>query len=94
MRFTPKARCSGANAMSVTMVVQLGLAMMPLCFATSTAFISGTTNGTLLSMRKVLELSITTAPALVAAGANCLLVPPPALKSAMSIPSKESSVSS
>src|SRR5690606_1746680 len=46
------------------------------------------------SMRKALELSTTTAPALTAAGANSLLREPPAENSAMSTPSKLFSVNS
>ena len=62
MRLQVNAACNGYNAMSVMAVVQFGLAMMPLCHFTSEALISGTTSGTLLSMRKALELSTTTAP--------------------------------
>ena len=45
-------------------------------------------------MRNALELSTTTQPALAAIGANSLEMLPPALKSAMSMPLKESLVSS
>ena len=94
MRFTPNAWCSGYSAMSVMAVVQFGLAMMPLCCFTSAALISGTTSGTLSSMRNALELSTTTQPALAAMGANSLEMLPPALNSAMSMPANESFVSS
>jgi hypothetical protein len=39
-------------------------------------------------LRQALELSMTTAPAAATLGAHSLLVPPPALKSAMSMPEK------
>ena len=94
MRFTPNAWCSGYSAMSVMAVVQFGLAMMPLCFFTSAALISGITSGTASSMRNALELSTTTQPALAAMGANSFEMPPPALNSAMSMPLNESFVSS
>ena len=81
---------SGFSAMTMMIVEQFGFAMMPLCSFKASGLTSGTTSGTSLSMRNVLELSMTTAPAFTAAGANVLLAPPPA-KSAMSIPSKESS---
>ena len=58
------------------------------------ALISGITSGTFGSMRKAEELSITTAPALTAIGANLREMLPPAENSAMSTPSKERSVSS
>src|SRR3989344_2234507 len=67
---------------------------MPLCFLMSPAFISGTTRGTLSSIRKALELSITTQPALTAIGANSRDTLPPALKIAISTPLKLCSLSS
>src|SRR5690349_2809928 len=94
MRMQLNARCSGYSAISVMAVVQFGLAMMPLCDFTSEALISGTTSGTDASMRKALELSITTQPALAAMGANSFEMPPPALNSAMSMPLNESFVNS
>ena len=45
-------------------------------------------------MRKALELSTTTQPALAAMGANSREIEPPALNSAMSVPAKLSRVSS
>src|SRR5262249_61262385 len=50
------------------MVEQFGLAMIPLCLATSCGLTSGTTRGTSGSIRQALELSTTTAPALAAIG--------------------------
>jgi hypothetical protein len=54
------------------------------------ALISGITSGTVGSMRKAEELSMTTAPALTAIGANFLEMPAPAENSAISTPSNES----
>ena len=76
--------------MSVMAVVQLGLAMMPVCNFTSAALISGMTSGTESSIRNALELSITTLPAFAAMGANSFEMLPPALNNAMSIPLNES----
>src|SRR3954447_5611686 len=56
--------------------------------------ISGITSGTFGSMRNADELSITTAPAFTAAGANLRDAELPAENSAISTPSKERSVSS
>src|SRR6266480_786133 len=58
------------------------------------ALISGMTSGTSGSMRKADELSMTTAPAFTATGANFLEMPLPAENSAMSTPSNECSLSS
>ncbi len=63
-------------------VVQLGLAMMPLCARRSSGLISGTTSGTDGSMRKNDELSTTTQPALTASGPYCAEMLLPALKRA------------
>ena len=73
------------------MVEQLGLAIIPWCPRAAAGFTSGTTRGTSGSMRKALELSTTTAPARAASGAKRRDMPPPAEKSAMSMPEKESS---
>ena len=55
------------------MVVQFGLAMMLRgWFFAACGLISGTTSGTSASIRKADELSITTAPAAAAEGANSL----------------------
>ena len=75
-------------ATSDTMVVQLGLEMMPLCHFTSSGLISGITSGTSLSRRKALELSTNTAPALTMAGAYCLAMSFSAAPSTRSRPSK------
>src|SRR4029453_4837694 len=67
---------------------------MPSWWNASSGLISGMTSGTSSTYRNALELSITTAPALAAAGANALLCAAPALKYACSMPAKEFSVSS
>src|SRR6266542_4825506 len=72
------------------MVVQLGQATMPRCPFTAWALISGTTRGTVGSMRKALDLSTTTAPALTARGAYSLDCAEPAEKKATSTPLKAS----
>src|SRR5580692_11553397 len=84
----------GHSGVMEMMAQQLGLAMMPACPRTAWGLISGTTSGTLGSMRKADELSITVAPARTAIGAKRLDVAPPAENSAISTPSKLDSVSS
>ncbi len=84
----------GHSGTSAVIAEQFGTAMMPLCSRMRPALISGITSGTFGSMRKAEELSITTAPALTAAGENFRDVPPPAENSAMSTPSNDFSVSS
>mmetsp|Transcript_7269 Transcript_7269/g.25978 ORF Transcript_7269/g.25978 Transcript_7269/m.25978 type:complete len:240 (+) Transcript_7269:1946-2665(+) len=91
MRRTPAAWCSGQTGTAAMMVLQFGLAMMPVCSAAACGFTSGTTSGTPGVMRNALELSITTAPASTAAGAKALDCEPPAAKKATSTPSNESS---
>ena len=69
------------------MVVQLGLAMIPLGrWARAWGFTSATTSGTSGSLRQAEELSITTAPAAATLGARALDVSPPAEKKTMSRP--------
>ena len=70
-----------------TIVVQFGLATMPLGIAVSAAaFTSGTTSGTSGSMRQAEELSITVTPASATRGASAREAVAPAEKSAMSSP--------
>ena len=70
-------------------VVQLGLATMPLGMSSrSAALTSETTSGTSGSLRHALELSMTVAPAAATLGASTLLAAPPLEKSAMSMPEK------
>src|SRR5690349_11004598 len=71
------------------MVVQLGLATMPLgMLANACALTSGTTRGTSGSMRHADELSTTIAPAAATVGAIASEVVLPALNSARSRPRK------
>src|SRR5471032_1639265 len=85
----PAAWWIGHTAISRIAAVQFGLAMTPLWWARSPGFTSGTTSGTLGSMRKAEELSITIAPAALACGMNSQLRVAPALKKAMSMPLNE-----
>ena len=80
--------------MSATAVEQLGLAMMPWCERSASALISGTTSGTLASMRKAELLSITRQPRLTASGARAFDTDPPAAKNARLSPTKASGVAS
>ena len=77
------------------MVVQLGLAMMPLrIWSMACGLTSLTTSGTSGSMRHADELSMTTAPASAYLGASALDVAPPAENSAMSMPVRSASAAS
>ncbi len=70
-------------------VVQFGLATMPLGMSSrSSALTSETTSGTSGSLRHALELSTTTAPAAATTGAHCLEVAPPLENNATSRPEK------
>ena len=94
----PACSCSGFNTTTSWMVLQLGFAMIrrPPGFkasSTSRGFTSGTTSGQSGSMRKALELSMTTAPARAAWGANSRETVAPGEKRAMSTPAKESGFS-
>src|SRR6185369_13268402 len=84
----------GHSGTSAVIAEQFGTAMIPLCSRIRPALISGITSGTFGSMRKAEDLSITTAPALTAAGENFRDVLLPAENSAMSTPSNDCSVSS
>ena len=88
-RRSPAALCSGASTGMAAMVVQLGLAMIPLGrFATASGLTSDTTSGTSGSMRQADELSMTVAPAAATFGASSLAVYLPAENSATSSPAK------
>src|SRR5689334_17880918 len=87
-------RWIGQSGTSAVMAAQFGLAIMPLCSLMRPPLISGMTSGTFGSMRNADELSITTAPAFTATGANFLDMAPPAENSAISTPWNELSVSS
>ena len=78
----PAARCRGARATARIAAEQFGLAISFGCCRKTSPFTSGTTRGTSGSMRKAEELSITTAPACKAAGANSRDRVAPALKKA------------
>src|SRR5271163_529495 len=72
-----------------TMVVQLGLATMPLGMErNSPALASGTTRGTSGSMRQADELSITVAPAATSRGASSRETEAGAEQSARSMPER------
>ncbi len=94
IRFTRLTRCSGQTGTFMMIVEQLGLAMIPTCLWICSGFTSGTTSGIPSFMRNALVLSTTTAPAATAAGANSLLIDPPAEKNAICTPLKLSLVSS
>src|SRR5690242_21091620 len=88
-----KASCRGFRATTIWMVEQLGLAMIPLCLATSPGLTSGTTNGTSGSIRQALELSTTTAPARAAIGLYSFETEAGVLDSTMSTPANASGAS-
>ncbi len=70
-------------------VVQFGLAMIPLAgFSASSGFTSLTTSGTAGSLRQAEELSTTMPPAATTLGANSREVLAPAENSARSSPAK------
>ena len=84
---SPATSCRALSGAIAAMVVQLGLAMMPLGGeSVSSGFTSATTNGTSGSIRHPLELSITITPASTKRGACSLDSVAPALKMAMSRP--------
>ncbi len=86
-RTRPASSCSGLSTGIAAIVVQFGLAMMPLrASRTAAGLTSLTTSGTSGSIRQAEELSTTTAPAAANTGASAFEVPPPAENSAMSSP--------
>ena len=88
-RTRPASSCSGLSTGIAAMVVQLGLATMPLGMVSrSSALTSLTTSGTSGSLRQAEELSTTIAPAAATLGASSLEAAPPLENSAMSIPEK------
>ena len=71
MRSMRAARCSGASAVTSTIVVQLGQDAMPFGRSRrSSGLTSATTSGTSGSIRNAAELSMTFAPAAAATGAH------------------------
>src|SRR5699024_2437267 len=92
-RVSPAASCNALSAGIAAIVVQLGLAMIPLGgFCACSGLTSDTTSGTSGSLRQALELSTTTAPAAANLGACSLDIVPPAENRATSIPLSSSSV--
>src|SRR5687768_3775580 len=76
----PYILCNGFNATTIWIVEQFGLAMILSSFVSTSALISGTTNGFFGSKRHAEELSITVIPASANFGAHSSEVPPPAEK--------------
>ena len=74
------------TAVTVMMVEQLGLEMMPLWFFTSSGLTSGTISGTSGFRRNAEELSTNTAPEATIAGANFLAMSFSAAPRTMSTP--------
>src|SRR5687768_5688964 len=89
----PARRRIGPRATTVCMVVQFGLATMPLWPSRACGFTSDTTSGTSSFIRHWDELSTTSAPASAKRGAHSALTPEPAENSAISKPWIESSFS-
>ena len=94
MRLMGFTWCNGWAAITKGVVEQLGMDMIPWCQSTSAPFTSGTTKGTVSSMRKAEPSSITTAPAATAAGASLWLTSELADMNATSTPSKDFAVAS
>src|SRR5215218_8563549 len=76
----------GPSATTVCMVVQFGLATIPLWPSSASGFTSDTTSGTSSCLRHWEELSTTTPPASAKRGAHSALTAEPAEKRAMSKP--------
>ena len=88
-RRSPAALCSGISTGIAAIVVQFGLAMMPLrASAIDSGLTSDTTSGTSGSIRHADELSMTMAPAAANFGASSLDDVAPAENSAMSRPDR------
>ncbi len=88
-RVRPAASCSGLSTGIAAIVVQFGLAMMPLGgLMASSGLTSLTTSGTSGSLRQAEELSTTIAPAAATLGAYSRDMVAPADISAMSRPLK------
>ncbi len=79
MSVMPKRSCSALAGSITTIVVQLGLATMPLRASSSASGLtSETISGTSGSMRQALELSTTIAPPAANFSAHAFEVEPPA----------------
>ncbi len=72
--------------MTVTIVVQFGHDRIPSCARAACALISGTTSGTVGSIRNALDLSMMTAPSLRISGAYSFACAEPAEQNAISTP--------
>ncbi len=84
---SPASACSGRSTGMAAIVVQFGLAMMPLGrSATACGLTSETTSGTSGSSRHADELSITTGPCAATFSAIARDVVPPAENRTMSRP--------
>src|SRR5215207_5180774 len=83
----------GPSATTVCIVVQFGLATIPLWSSRASGFTSDTTSGTSSCMRHWDELSTTTAPESAKRGAHSALTPEPAENRAISKPWIDSSFS-
>ena len=89
---SPNSSCSACSGGMIAIVVQFGLATMPLLmWSSASGLTSETTSGTSGSMRNALELSTTIAPRAAKRGAHSFETAPPAEKIATSNPSSESS---
>ena len=83
----PASSCSGSSTGIAAIVVQFGLAMMPLrTSASACGLTSLTTSGTSGSIRQAEQLSMTITPAAANRGASAFEVAPPAENIAMSSP--------
>ena len=88
-----KASCSALSGSIATIVVQFGLATIPLWASSASGLTSDTTSGTASSIRNALELSTTTAPPSTKRCAHSRERVAPAENSATSKPWTFSSVS-
>ncbi|CAM5675342.1 hypothetical protein SVIOM342S_07170 [Streptomyces violaceorubidus] len=82
----PASACSGRSTGIAAIVVQFGLAMMPLGRSAIACGFTSETRGTSGSRRQAEELSITTGPCEATFSASALEVAPPAENSTMSSP--------
>src|SRR5882757_6062783 len=85
-RSSPTARWIGASAIIITIVVQLGLATMPLWASAASSLTPATTSGTSSYIRQKLVLSTTVAPASTKRGDHSELTAPPGEDSTTSQP--------
>ena len=83
-RLMPYCLCNGNSAKTICIVLQLGFAIILSEADSWSAFISGTINFLVVSIRHADELSITVVPTAANFGAHSLEVFPPAESIAMS----------